>query len=70
MLFDLKLCRWTPDAVAFDFHQRYGTPSYWIQQLFSTSSGATLLDSTLETTSEYIVASTIEYRNPVDKNKY
>jgi len=65
MLFYLKLCRWTPDAVVFDSHQRYGTLSYWIQHLFSTSSGATLLYSTLE-----IVASTIEYRNPVDKNKY
>ncbi|QCD82912.1 alpha-N-arabinofuranosidase [Vigna unguiculata] len=55
--------RWTPDAVVFDSHQRYGTLSYWIQHLFSTSSGATLLYSTLE-----IVASTIEYRNPVDKS--
>jgi len=48
MLFYLKLCRWTPDAVVFDSHQRYGTLSYWIQHLFSTSSGATLLYSTLE----------------------
>ncbi|QCD97155.1 alpha-N-arabinofuranosidase [Vigna unguiculata] len=48
--------KWTPDAIVFDSHQSYGTPSYWIQQFFSSSSGATLLDSTLETSSEYIVA--------------
>ncbi|XP_052728569.1 alpha-L-arabinofuranosidase 1-like [Vigna angularis] len=62
--------RWTPDAIVFDSHQSYGTPSYWIQHLFSTSSGATLLDSTLESTSDYIVASAIEYRNPSEKKMY
>ncbi|XP_027935036.1 alpha-L-arabinofuranosidase 1-like [Vigna unguiculata] len=62
--------KWTPDAIVFDSHRSYGTPSYWIQQFFSSSSGATLLDSTLETSSEYIVASAIEYTNPAEKKKY
>jgi len=64
------MCRWTPDAIVFDSHRVYGTPSYWIQHFFTTSSGATLLDSTLETSSKYIVASAIEYTNPSDKKKY
>jgi len=64
------VCRWTPDAIVFDSHRSYGTPSYWIQQFFSSSSGATLLDSTLETSSEYIVASAIQYTNPAEKKKY
>ena len=64
------LCRWTPDAIVFNSHESYGTPSYWLQHLFTTSSGATLLDSTLQTSSNYIVASAIEYTNATDKNKY
>lgn len=62
--------RWTPDAIVFDSHQSYGTPSYWIQHIFSSSSGATLLDSSLESSSDKIVASAIEYRNPSEKKKY
>ncbi|KAK7382534.1 hypothetical protein VNO80_01407 [Phaseolus coccineus] len=62
--------RWTPDAIVFNSHESYGTPSYWLQHLFTTSSGATLLDSTLQTSSKYIVASAIEYTNATDKNKY
>ena len=41
-----------------------------ITTFFSTSSRTTLLDLTLETTSEYIVASTVVYRNHAYKNKY
>ncbi|KAL3679003.1 hypothetical protein R1sor_021959 [Riccia sorocarpa] len=35
--------RWMPDAIVLDSWQQYGTPSYWVQQLFKYSSGATLL---------------------------
>ncbi|KAL9321879.1 hypothetical protein ACSQ67_009932 [Phaseolus vulgaris] len=69
-LIGLEKNRWTPDAIVFNSHESYGTPSYWLQHLFTTSSGATLLDSTLQTSSNYIVASAIEYTNATDKNKY
>jgi len=36
--------RWNPDAIVFDSHQVYGTPSYWLIKLFKKSSGATFLD--------------------------
>ncbi|KAK7286624.1 hypothetical protein RJT34_21753 [Clitoria ternatea] len=61
---------WTPDAIAFDSYQHYGTPSYWIQHLFTTSSGATLLNSTLEASTTSIVASAIVYTNSEDKKNY
>eukprot|EP01018_Ginkgo_biloba_P029074 Gb_12232 [translate_table: standard] len=35
--------RWNPDAIVFDSWRQYGTPSYWVQQFFKESSGATLL---------------------------
>ncbi|XP_029127966.1 alpha-L-arabinofuranosidase 1-like [Cajanus cajan] len=62
--------RWTPDAIVFDSYRHYETPSYWLQRLFTTSSGATLLNSTLETSSDRIVASAIEYTNTADKKNY
>ncbi|RZB47582.1 Alpha-L-arabinofuranosidase 1 [Glycine soja] len=62
--------KWTPDAIVFDSHQHYGTPSYWVQHLFTTSSGATLLNTTLQTSTDSLVASAIEYTNPKDKKNY
>ncbi|KAL2658097.1 hypothetical protein AAZV13_03G003500 [Glycine max] len=62
--------RWTPDAIVFDSHQHYGTPSYWVQHLFSASSGATLLNTTLQNSTDSLVASAIEYTNPEDKKNY
>ncbi|KAJ0696505.1 putative non-reducing end alpha-L-arabinofuranosidase [Helianthus annuus] len=60
-----------PDAIVFDSYQTYGTPSYWMQQFFSMSNGATLLDSTLQTdTPSSLMASAIWFQNPVDDKKY
>ncbi|GAU27135.1 hypothetical protein TSUD_104440 [Trifolium subterraneum] len=61
---------WIPDAIVFDSYQSYGTPSYWVQRLFIESSGATLLNSTLQTSSPAIVASTIKYKNSQDGKNY
>jgi alpha-N-arabinofuranosidase len=61
---------WIPDAIVFNSYQSYGTPSYWIQRLFTESSGATLLNSTLQTSSTAIVASTIKYKNSQDGKTY
>ncbi|XP_027351122.1 alpha-L-arabinofuranosidase 1-like [Abrus precatorius] len=61
---------WTPDAIVFDSYQHYGTPSYWLQHLFIESSGATFLNSTLETSSNSLVASAIEYTSSQDKKNY
>ncbi|KAJ1392385.1 Glycosyl hydrolase, all-beta [Sesbania bispinosa] len=62
--------KWTPDAIVFDSHQHYGTPSYWLQQIFTESSGATLLNSTLQTSSSTIVASAIEFNSSQDGKNY
>ncbi|KAL7583824.1 hypothetical protein Lser_V15G42661 [Lactuca serriola] len=60
-----------PDAIVFDSYRAYGTPSYWMQRFFSVSNGATLLHSDLQSnSSESLMASTILYQNPVDKNNY
>ncbi|XLS62051.1 hypothetical protein HN51_016279 [Arachis hypogaea] len=61
---------WIPDAIAFNSHESYGTPSYWVQQLFSESSGAIYLKSTLQTSSNSIVASAIGYRSSQDSKTY
>ena len=29
--------QWNPNAVVFDNHRSYGTPSYWVQQLFASN---------------------------------
>lgn len=58
--------RWNPDAIVFDSHQVYGTPSYWLIKLFKESSGATFLNSTLETNSPTLAASAISWKSSVD----
>ncbi|XP_020219901.1 alpha-L-arabinofuranosidase 1 [Cajanus cajan] len=62
--------RWIPDAIVFNSYQVYGTPSYWVQKLFSESSGATFLDSTLNTKSNKLIASAIIWQNSMDKKNY
>ncbi|KAL3679004.1 hypothetical protein R1sor_021960 [Riccia sorocarpa] len=42
--------RWNPDCIVFDNWQQYGTPSYWVQQLFKDSNGARLLPFSLSST--------------------
>ncbi|RDX76463.1 Alpha-L-arabinofuranosidase 1, partial [Mucuna pruriens] len=62
---------WIPDAIVFDSYQLYGTPSYWVQKLFIESSGATFLDSTLNTTSSNkLIASSIIWQNSTDMKNY
>ncbi|XP_054784087.1 alpha-L-arabinofuranosidase 1-like [Prosopis cineraria] len=61
--------RWLPDAIVFDSHQNYGTPSYYLQKLFSESSGATYLNSTLQGSSS-VVASAIAYTSSTNKKSY
>ncbi|GAU49171.1 hypothetical protein TSUD_138970 [Trifolium subterraneum] len=58
---------WNPDAIVFDSHQVYGTPSYWVIKLFKESSGSTLLNSNLQTSSPILLAaSAISWKNSVD----
>uniref|UniRef100_M4CYX6 non-reducing end alpha-L-arabinofuranosidase n=1 Tax=Brassica campestris TaxID=3711 RepID=M4CYX6_BRACM len=55
--------RWLPDAIVFNSSHLYGTPSYWVQQFFTESSGATLLSSTMEGNSSYVEASAISFQS-------
>ena len=38
---------WNPDAIVFDSSRAYGTPSYWVQRLFSENRGTVVLPQTL-----------------------
>ncbi|KAK7336358.1 hypothetical protein VNO77_16896 [Canavalia gladiata] len=69
-LMGLERNRWTPDAIVFNSYQHYGTPSYWLQHIFTDSSGATFLNSTLQTSSKFVAASAIEYTSSADKKNY
>ncbi|KAI9108672.1 hypothetical protein K1719_020319 [Acacia pycnantha] len=60
---------WLPDAIMFDSHQSYGIPSYWLQQMFTTSSGATYLNSKLEAPST-LLATAIKWQNQETKKSY
>ncbi|KAK4272404.1 hypothetical protein QN277_020968 [Acacia crassicarpa] len=62
--------RWNPDAIVFNSFQSYGTPSYWVQRFFSESSGATLLNSSLQTTTSSLVASAISWQDSADQKNY
>ncbi|CAH9069033.1 unnamed protein product [Cuscuta epithymum] len=62
---------WSPDAIVFTSSQAYGTPSYWMQQFFRESNGATLLNSTLTSNiSSSLLASAITWQNPDDNHEY
>ncbi|XP_022983725.1 alpha-L-arabinofuranosidase 1-like isoform X2 [Cucurbita maxima] len=63
--------RWNPDAIVFNSSHLYGTPSYWMQRFFVGSSGATLLDTTLDANSaSSLIASSIIWKNPEDEHNY
>lgn len=63
--------RWNPDAIVFNSAQVYGTPSYWMQQFFIQSNGASLLNSTLQASSvTSVIASAIIWKNPDDSKYY
>ncbi|MBB6048770.1 alpha-L-arabinofuranosidase C-terminal domain-containing protein [Armatimonas rosea] len=38
---------WNPDAIVFNSSEAFGTPSYWVQQLFSTNRGDVVLPTKL-----------------------
>ena len=60
--------RWNPDAIVFNASQAYGTPSYWVQYMFRESTGATYLESQLQTTDPTsVAASAILWQNPQNK---
>ncbi|MCL7023448.1 hypothetical protein MKW94_027833 [Papaver nudicaule] len=63
--------RWKPDAIVFNSWNQYGTPSYWMQQFFAESSGATLLNHVLQSNlSSSLVASTIKWKSSEDNSNY
>ncbi|KAK1365909.1 Non-reducing end alpha-L-arabinofuranosidase [Heracleum sosnowskyi] len=63
--------RWNPDAIVFNSAQVYGTPSYWMQQFFVESNGASLLNSTLQASSTTsVLASAIIWKNTDDAEYY
>ncbi|XP_054797467.1 alpha-L-arabinofuranosidase 1-like [Prosopis cineraria] len=61
--------KWKPDAIVFDSYRSYGVPSYWLQQLFTQSSGATYVNSKLKAPSS-IVASAIVWQDYANKRSY
>ncbi|XP_021900940.1 alpha-L-arabinofuranosidase 1-like [Carica papaya] len=63
--------RWNPDAIVFDSSRLYGTPSYWVQQVFAESSGATLLNATLQTdSSDSLIASAVAWKDKSTGKNY
>ncbi|KAH9315960.1 hypothetical protein KI387_024587 [Taxus chinensis] len=63
--------RWNPDAIVFNSWQQYGTPSYWVQQLFKESNGATLLPVSFQgNASSKLVASAIRWKSSESKEEY
>ncbi|KAL3819657.1 hypothetical protein ACJIZ3_005562 [Penstemon smallii] len=61
--------RFNPDAIVFDSSKVYGTPTYWMQQMFKESNGAILLNSKLQATSSTsLITSAISWKN-LDNNK-
>nr|ADP88923.1 alpha-N-arabinofuranosidase [Gunnera manicata] len=73
--------RWMPDAIVFDSSQLdaivfdssqlYGTPSFWMQQFFAASSGATVLDTNLKTNSpNSVIASAVTWQNSEDNTNH
>src|SRR5262249_16870519 len=39
---------WNPDAINFDASRAFGTPSYWVQQMFSTNRADVILPVKLD----------------------
>ncbi|KAL9674334.1 hypothetical protein QQ045_030606 [Rhodiola kirilowii] len=63
---------WNPDAIVFNSSHIYGTPSYYMQQFFVESSGATFLPTTLlqSGVSSSITVSAITWRDLLDNKEY
>jgi len=47
---NLNYKKWNPDLINFDNGKSYGTPSYYVQQLFSENRGDTVLPAKIELT--------------------
>jgi alpha-L-arabinofuranosidase len=47
LLANVDYINWSPDLIWFDNHRVYGTPSYWVQRLFSRNRGDRLVPTTL-----------------------
>jgi alpha-L-arabinofuranosidase len=48
LLANAAYVNWSPDLIWFDNARAYGTPSYWVQRLFSRNRGDRLVPSTLD----------------------
>ncbi|XP_030463731.2 alpha-L-arabinofuranosidase 1-like [Syzygium oleosum] len=70
LLMNANARSFTPDTIVFNSSQLYGTPSYWMQSLFTESSGATLLDTTLKSTSTLLVTSAILWKDSTNEKNY
>ncbi|XP_072997622.1 alpha-L-arabinofuranosidase 1-like [Typha latifolia] len=63
--------RWNPDAIVFNSWQQYGTPSYWMQQFFKESSGATIHPTNIQANpASSLVASAISWQTLEDNKSY
>ncbi len=40
--------QWNPNAIVFDNHRSYGTPSYWVQKMFADHRAQRMVKQTLE----------------------
>ncbi|XP_077241516.1 alpha-L-arabinofuranosidase 1-like [Tasmannia lanceolata] len=65
-----SIYRWDPDAIVFNSWQQYGTPSYWMQQFFKESSGATLHAAVQANFSISLIASAITWQRSEDYSYY
>lgn len=45
---DINNYQWSPDAIVFNNHAAYGTPSYYVQQMFARNTGTVVLPATLK----------------------
>ncbi|KAI9100290.1 hypothetical protein K1719_024508 [Acacia pycnantha] len=61
--------KWRPDAIVFDSYRSYVIPSYWLQQLFTQSSGATYVNSKLQAPAS-VVASAIVWKDKAENQSY
>jgi Concanavalin A-like lectin/glucanases superfamily/Alpha-L-arabinofuranosidase C-terminal domain len=48
LLANASYVNWSPDLIWFDNARSYGTPSYWVQRLFSRNRGDTLVPTDLK----------------------
>ena len=39
--------QWSPDAIVFNNHESYGTPSYYVQQMFARNTGTVVLPTAI-----------------------